>query len=207
MTSYEYLLNVALYVVVSIAIIVVGYVVGRLARRGVGLLLYRLGADEWLKKFAVGRAIVRGGYPPSEFFGLVTSWVIYAAAVLLSLEYLSSSLGLQGVYDTCVALLQYLIGFVKAFVIVIVGFLLVDSFVGYVYRSSELEGARGLALMAPIAEYLRVILYVVVLIFALEQGGIRVTTLWILMTPVVWGLTAIMVAVVVSEIVRRAREK
>lgn len=203
LTWFEIIVNVLF----SAIIVLIGYVVGRGTKKFLSYLISRIGADEWFKRFALGRAIIRSGYAPSEFFGMITSWIIYICAFFLAAIHISRQLNMWYVYDLFNSLLGYLISFVKAFIIIIVGYILVDSFIGYIYKSSELNRESGLITMAPAAEYLRVILYIVVLIFSLEQGNIPVQTLWVLITPVVWGLTIIMVVISISEILRRVLKR
>ncbi|MEM3849093.1 MAG: hypothetical protein QXS42_04955, partial [Zestosphaera sp.] len=151
----------------SILIVLMGYAAGRSFRWALRNALERLGTDEWFRKFAIGKAILRGGYSPSEFFSLVASWIIYVASVLTATYYVSSSLELTEIRDIAYALLTtYLVGFVKAFSIIITGFILVDSFISYLYKSSELRAEQEL--LTPVAEYLRILLYVVTVVFALE---------------------------------------
>lgn len=189
-------------------IVFVGYIAGRLTRKLLGYIIHRVGGDELFRKFSIGRAIIRAGYAPSEFFGLVTSWIIYIGALLVALSYLGQHLGVSELYETSSVLLEYLYGFVRAFIIIIVGFMLIDAFIGYIYSSSEnLNKKHGIATIAPAAEYLRVILYIVVLIFALEQAGIPVQTLWALVSPVIWGLTVIIVAIAIGEVLKRVLSK
>jgi len=54
-----------------------------------------------------------------------------------------------------------------------------------------------------VAEYIRIILYLVVVTFALEQGGINVTTLSIMLTPITWGLAVAVVAVLILEALKK----
>jgi hypothetical protein len=57
--------------------------------------------------------------------------------------------------------------------------------------------------LTPVAEYLRILLYIAVLVFALEQGGLSVSTLHVVLTPIIWGLTAAMVVIVVANLVQQ----
>ncbi|MFP3252243.1 MAG: hypothetical protein RXO32_11030, partial [Thermoproteus sp.] len=82
----------------------------------------------------------------------------------------------------------------------IIGFILVDGFVEYIYKGAL---SKNEAVVGPVAEYIRIILYLVVVTFALEQGGINVSTLTAMLTPITWGLTAAVVAVLVLEAVRK----
>lgn len=192
----------AYHLVVAVAIIVVGYVLGKLLKRAVSYTIYRVGGDEWLLKLAVGRAIVRAGYAPSEFFGRLAAWLTYIGLTLLALNYLGRSLAIEDFYSTTQLAIMYFTAFLKALVIMLIGFILIDAFVGYVYKSSELKREDRFVL-APVAEYLRIIFYIVVIVFALAQGGIHVEVLSNLLTPVIWGLTIIIVIVVVGGFVER----
>lgn len=204
MNWYTLLSSIGLFVL----IIIVGYIAGRLTRRALSYIVYKIGGDELFKKFSIGRAIIRAGYAPSEFFGLLVSWIIYIGVLLVALTHLGQNLELPELYETSNTLLGYLYGFVKAFIIIVIGFMLVDAFIGYIYSSSEdLDKKGGLATIMPAAEYLRIVLYVVVLIFALEQAGIPVQTLWVLITPVIWGLTVIIVIIAASGVVKRVLGK
>jgi hypothetical protein len=62
-------------------------------------------------------------------------------------------------------------------------------------------------LLTPVAEYLRVLLYIVVVIFAVEQGGISVEVLTNIMTPIIWGLTIAMLLIIAFNIIQLAKSK
>lgn len=200
------LYDVLICVGTSILIVLVGYVAGRGLRWALGSMLERLGTNEWFRKFAIGRAILRGGYSPSEFFSLVASWITYVASVLTAAYYFSSFLELTEIRSITYALLvTYLVGFVKAFFIIITGFILVDSFISYLYKSSELRTEEEL--LTPVAEYLRILLYVVTVVFSLEQGGISIHALSTMLTPVMWGLTAVMIIIILGHVLGRVMRK
>jgi hypothetical protein len=183
-------------------IVLVGYVVGTLAKWVIRYLLTRVGLDAWFKKFAIGKAMLRGGYTASEFFGSIASWIIYVTAILLAMATATADLGITAVSEPLYYTVSvYVTGFVKAFIIMVVGFTLIDAFIGYIYKSTELRSE--VMFLTPVAEYLRILLYIAVLLFALEQGGLSVGTLDVVLTPIIWGLTAAMVAIVVANIVQQ----
>jgi small-conductance mechanosensitive channel len=189
------------YVAVAILIGLFGLALGRLVRRLVDRVLFRLGFNDWFRSFNIGKALLRSGYTPSEFFGSVAAWLIYLLFILLAVAYLASNLGNVEVYQWVMSAVEvYLFGFVKFFIISIIGFILVDGFVEYIYKGAL---SKNEAVVGPVAEYIRIILYLVVVTFALEQGGINVSTLTAMLTPITWGLTAAVVAVLVLEAVRK----
>ncbi|MEM4685370.1 MAG: hypothetical protein QW133_04560, partial [Sulfolobales archaeon] len=95
----------------------------------------------------------------------------------------------------------YVVGFVKTFLIIITGFILTDAFIGYIYKSSELRSE--VRLLTPVAEYLRIMIYLAVVMFALEQGGLSIHSLNILLMPVIWGLTIAMILIILAQIVQQ----
>ncbi len=195
-------LYLALHVLVAILIGAVGYLAGRLVRWALAKGLARAGFDDWFKRFNIGRAILRSGYAAGEFFGSVAAWIIYLIFILLAAAYLAYALGYPGWGAALVGVINvYIYGFVKFFIIAIIGFILVDGFVEYIYKGALVkDDAR---LLAPVAEYIRVVLYLVVITFALQQGGIDVSTLSQMLIPITWGLVAAMVAIAVLQVVRK----
>jgi hypothetical protein len=183
-------------------IILVGYVVGKLTKRAIRYLFTRVGLDAWFKRFAIGKAMLRSGYTASEFFGAVASWIIYVTAVLLAIATASADLGVTALSEPLYYTVSvYVAGFVKAFIILVVGFTLVDAFIGYIYKSTELRSE--VMFLTPVAEYLRILFYIAVLIFALEQGGLNVSTLYVILTPIIWGLTLAMVAIIIANVIQQ----
>ncbi|MEM1519185.1 MAG: hypothetical protein QXK71_06430 [Pyrobaculum sp.] len=193
--------EVVYHVAISILIAAALYFVGKALKQGLIRLFRRLGFDDWFRNFNIGKALLRSGYTPGEFFSSVAAWLMYILAILAAIYYFSDSLGLLWLRDAAwEAATVYIFGFVKFFVIAIVGFILVDSFVEYVYKGAV---SRTEFIIAPVAEYIRVILYLVVVTFALEQGGINVATLSVMLTPITWGLAAAIIVMVVVEALKK----
>jgi len=186
---------------VAVLIAVFGIVLGRVVRRVVDRLLFRLGFNDWFRNFNIGRALLRSGYTPSEFFGSVAAWLLYLIFILTATAYLAVSFGRVDVSEWVTSIIAvYLFGFVKFFIISIIGFILVDGFVEYIYKGAL---SRNEAVVGPVAEYIRIILYLVVVTFALEQGGINVVTLSSMLTPITWGLAVAVVAVLILEALKK----
>lgn len=194
-------LTVLYHAAVAVLIAVFGVVLGRVVRRVVDRLLFRLGFNDWFRNFNIGRALLRSGYTPSEFFGSVAAWLLYLLFILTAVAYLAMSFGRIDIYEWVTSIIAvYLFGFVKFFIISIIGFILVDGFVEYIYKGAL---SRNEAVVGPVAEYIRIILYLVVVTFALEQGGINVTTLSSMLTPITWGLAVAVVAVLILEALKK----
>jgi len=189
------------HVVAAVAVVAVGFVLGRVVKRLLERGLARLGFNDWFRNFNIGRALLRSGYTAGEFFGSLTAWLIYITSILLAVAYLGFAFDSPGFYRWALDMVNvYVYGFVKFFVIALVGFILVDGFVEYIYKGAIF---RVESVIGPVAEYIRIILYLVVITFALEQGGINVATLSAMLTPITWGLAVAVVAVLVLEALKR----
>ena len=206
----SFLAEALLSLLISASIVALGYVIGRLLRYVVTLLLDRIGFNDWVRRISIGKAIVRAGFVPASFFGNLTAWVIYLSFILLALSIgsrgVSRSLGgvayLDGLSNVAFDLLTvYISGFIKAFLVVVVGFTLVDGFIGYIYKTSELRAEMHL--LVPVAEYLRILFYISIITFSLSVSGLGTSELMLVLQPVIWGITVIMVAVVIEQILRR----
>ena len=66
-------LTVLYHAAVAVLIAVFGIVLGRAVRRVVDRILFRLSFNDWFRNFNIGRALLRSGYTPSEFFGSVAA--------------------------------------------------------------------------------------------------------------------------------------
>ncbi|MCU7786790.1 hypothetical protein ODS41_02445 [Pyrobaculum sp. 3827-6] len=197
MDLWAALFHTAVAVLITAAGFAVGRVLKFLLARGLG----RLGFNDWFRNLNIGRALLRSGYTAGEFFGSVAAWLIYIASILIAVAYLAYSAGNMDVYNWVMyVLVVYLFGFVKFFIISIIGFILVDGFVEYIYKGAFSETRLAIG---PVAEYIRIILYLVVITFALEQGGISVATLTAMLTPITWGLVAALIATAVLEALKK----
>lgn len=189
------------YVAISLLIVVAGYALGKVIRHALIRLLRRTGFNDWFRNLNIGRVLLRSGYTAGEFFGSIAAWITYIVAILLAIAYLALNLSYAEIYQLAFNILNiYIYGFIKFFIISIIGFILVDGFVEYIYKGAL---SKSEVIVSAVAEYIRIILYLVVITFALEQGGINVTTLSMMLTPITWGLAVAVVAVIVAETMRR----
>lgn len=176
----------------ALLIWVLGWVVGQIVKYAVSKTLSKLGFDEWIKKFSFGRVIRRTGYYSHEFLGMIASWFIYVLFLVLGIYAAGYVIGnIDIMYYAYIIISVYITGFVKLFLIAIVSFILIDAFISYIYKSTELRSE--MQILYPLAEYLRIVLYIAVLVFAVEQSGLGIGVLPNLLTPIIWGITAIII--------------
>ena len=195
----EVLFRVLVTTLISLAIIVATYFAGRLVKYFITYIAAKTGFSDWMIKFNLGKAILRSGMTVGEFFGSVSMWIIFVVGALVGL---ATWFHLLGYLDAAALILNivnvYILGFVKAFIVIIAGFLLTDAFIGYVYKGGEYGGR--FEFLTPVGEYLRILFYISVLVFALDVGGLRVESLTQILAPIVWGLTVIMIILIIGKI-------
>lgn len=189
---------------VACAVWITGYILALIARKTVSTSLSRMRFDEWVRMLNIGKAIRRTGHIPSELFGIIAYWFIIAVFVTLGFLAMGIVADFQEMVSISKSILTiYIAGLLKAFLIIIIGFILVDVFVGYVYKSTELRAE--MQILYPLGEYLRIVLYIAVVTYALEQSGIGIGVLTELLIPVIWGITAAIILIVVYLIVQSVK--
>ena len=205
--SYLELLLLALKAVgVAVVVWVAGWFIGRAVRYVIVKLLGKTDFDEWVRKVGVGRAIRRTGYRAHEFVGAATGWLVFIVFIFVGLYASGLVAGWVELSEFAqIVIVTYIGGFMKLTLIVLVGFMLVDAFVSYIYRSTELKSE--LEVLYPLTEYLRISLYMAIVVFAVEQSGLGVETLSRLLLPIIWGITAIVALFMVYLIIQRTRTR
>ena len=170
----------------AIVILIIGWIVGRLLGAGVAALLDRLGIDDALSRTSVGKAIVRqyggdGSRGIVTFFDLLVRWFVYLIAIVAAANALNLAF-LTALFTTIIAYLPFIAAFV---IILIVGFIVIDWFCDFL---RHLGAAQQIGMMQPIITVLQAFLYFVLVILALQQLKIDLTIIYVLITPVAWGL-------------------
>lgn len=172
--------------VAAIVILIIGWIIGRLLGAGVSALLDRLGVDDALARTSVGKALVRqyGGEGTRgivKFFDLIVRWFVYLIAIVAAANALNLAF-LTGLMTQIIAYLPNIAIFV---ILLIVGFIVIDWFADFL---RHLGAAERISMMQPIITVLQAFLYVVLVILALQQLKIDLTIIYILITPVAWGI-------------------
>jgi hypothetical protein len=182
-----------------------GYFIGHFVKYALVRVLGRANVDDFIRRTGIGRAIRRTGLLAHEFIASLAAWLIYLLFLILGVYFAGLLVQHEGVVKAAeTALNVYYVGGLKLLLIVIIGFVLVDAFVGYVYKSVELKSETQL--LTPVAEYLRIVLYIAIMVYAVEQSGLGVGALLQLLTPLIWGVTAITVLVVLYLIIQSIQQ-
>lgn len=170
----------------AIVILIIGWIVGRLLGKGISTLLDRVGVDEALAKTSIGKAIERqyggaGSRGIVQFFDIIVRWFVYLIAILAAANVLNLPF-LTGLVGQIVAFLPNIAIFV---ILLIVGFIVIDWFADFL---RHLGATQQISMMSPLITALQAFLYFILVILALEQLHIDLTIIYILITPLAWGL-------------------
>ncbi len=170
----------------AIVILIIGWIIGRLLGAGVAALLDRLGVDDALARTSVGQALVRqyggeGSRGIVKFFDLIVRWFVYLIAIVAAANALNLTF-LTALLTVVIAYLPLIAAFV---IILIVGFIVIDWFCDFL---RHLGAAQQISMMQPIITVIQAFLYFVLVILALQQLKIDLTIIYVLITPVAWGI-------------------
>lgn len=167
----------------AVIVLFVGWVAGRLIGRAFSRLLDKAGADDALRKTAIGKALDRSKITVVGFFDLIIRWFIYLIAILAAVDILHIAI-LSGFINQVV---QYLPRFIAGVFILLFGFVIAD-FVGDAIRAVAKEGKLEYAGL--FADATRFFLYFIVLIIGLSTMQIDVGILYIFANAMAWSVAA-----------------
>ncbi|MEJ5293062.1 MAG: hypothetical protein WHS82_05645 [Candidatus Methanosuratincola sp.] len=165
------------------AIVLLGYVVGRLVGEIVGRSVDRFGFDATMRKTAIGRAVLKSGFTASELTKSVSKWSIYIVSILFALR----SLNIPYLEDPVNAVLNFIPNLVIALVIFIFGGALSD-WAGEIAKKSFSHEGVSTFYTDLLGNLLKLVLYFVVIDISLTQLGIDVTILNIIAQAFAWGV-------------------
>lgn len=160
-------------------VLALGWVIGRLASFLIKNVVGKMRLEAAFRKTSVGRAILRAGYAPSNFFAMLGKGVIYLSAILSALKLLSIPL----LTDSVQAVIEYLPSLIGGALILVVGF----TFVDWISETVE-KGVASPLQSSILGGLVRTLLYFVVITIALAQMRIDVTILYIFAQALAWSL-------------------
>ncbi len=175
--------NVILFlpnIIAAIIILIIGWILGRILGRVVAEVLDRIGVDDALRKTSFGQQIERSRMSISHLFDLIVRWFIYLIAILAAV----SVLQIQTLTTAVAVIVAYIPNIVAFILILIVGIILIDWLMDALQGVGETRGVQGFGLVTML---LRVFLYFVVIILALEQLLIDLSIIYVFVIPLAWG--------------------
>jgi small-conductance mechanosensitive channel len=167
--------------IAAIIILIIGWIVGRLLGKAVAVFLDRIHADDAIRKSSLGKWIEQSGVSIVKFFDLIVRWAIYLIAILAAVNVLNIP-ALTAVVAAIIAYIPNIIAFV---LIIIIGFMLIDWFADYLSGFGERSQVQ---MMGFVVLFLRVFLYFIVILLALQQLLIDLTPIYIFLEPLAWGV-------------------
>lgn len=165
----------------AIAVLIIGWIAGRIIGKAVSKVLDKVGIDDALMKTAIGKAIQKSGITVVRFFDLIVRWFIYLIALFAATDILEISV----LSEFMKSVVQYLPSFIAGVFIIIFGFILAD-FIGDAVESVGKEAKVEFS--GIISNGLKLLLYFIVLTVALSLMKIDVEILYIFAEALAWGV-------------------
>lgn len=167
----------------ALVILLVGWIVGRLVYRAIVEVTDRVTLDERVSRTPLGRMFGEDERAVAGALGTLGAWFVYALAILAA----ANVLAITVLSEWLTIAVSYLPALVAGVLIIVVGFVLADFLADVVARTETLTGTRY---TDAFADGLRVFLYFVAIVIALDTIGVDVEILYTFATAAAWGLAA-----------------
>jgi putative Mn2+ efflux pump MntP len=180
---------------IFVAILIVGWIIGRAVGFLIGKVVSKAGGDALLRQTVIGRALMKSDYTSFKLSQTITKWIIYIVAFLAALETLS----LPILTNYVSSFIIYLPRIVGAILILIIG-IIVSDWMGELVKKSSSPEKRELFYLNAVGDVIKVVLYFVTITLSLSYLGVDVTILYIIAQAFAWAV-AIFVGVVAGIVV------
>jgi small-conductance mechanosensitive channel len=168
-------------IIAAVIILLIGWIAGRVVGKLVGKLLEKIGLNKLVDKTFIGEMLKRAGLTIVGFFDAIVRWFIYIIFIMAALSILGGNL-LSG-FMAQIAL--YIPHLVVGVIALIVGLLVINMIMKLV--EAQLKDSN-----VPFADFisliLKAILFLVVIVFALDQLLIDTTVIYTFLNPLGWGI-------------------
>ena len=156
----------------ALILLLLGWIVARLARFVLRNLLGRLRLDRLAERAGISKLFADAGFDPSV--ANLIARVVYWIVLLVFLQAATESLGLPGMVDTLGSLVAYLPSVLAAALILLLGSLIANVVGDALSALTSQTGVESGPLLGQIVRY---VIIVFSIILALEQLGIQTTLL------------------------------
>jgi hypothetical protein len=178
---YDMLVGILPGIIGAIAILLIGWIAGRLLGRAIRILLDKVMLSELIAGTKAAARLEKGTVSVGYIGDIAVRCIVYLVAILaaadsLQLEYLSNMMSMVVMY------IPHVIAFI---ILLVAGFILTDYFIDFVdrfYAGKEIE------FISPVLMVLRLFLYLIVGILALSQLQLDLTIIYTFLTPIAWGI-------------------
>ncbi|MFP8955374.1 mechanosensitive ion channel family protein [Natrialbaceae archaeon A-CW3] len=167
----------------ALAILLIGWIVGRLAGRVVMRIADAIELDRMVLETPLGRILGGTEQAVSRTFGKLAKWFVYGLAILAAANALAIALLSEWV-STAVS---YLPAFIAGLLVIVFGFIVAD-FIGDMIERTR--AATRTAYTTWFADGARMFLYFTAIVIGLDTMGINVGILYVFAQALAWGLAA-----------------
>jgi len=167
----------------ALAILIVGWFLGRVAYRLVRATADRLDVDRRMLRTPIGAMAGGTEQAVANTFGTLAAWFVYALAILAAADVLAIEL----LSEWIATAVSYFPALLAGGLVIVIGFILAD-FVGDVVARMETITETGYT--DAFADGIRVLLYFVAVVIALDTVGVSTDIIFLFAQAVAFGLAA-----------------
>ncbi|WP_254532469.1 mechanosensitive ion channel family protein [Natrinema gelatinilyticum] len=167
----------------ALIILVIGWIVGRLAGRVVRRIADSIELDRMVLETPLGRILGGTEQAVSGAFGKLAKWFVYGLALLAA----ANALAIATLSEWVSTAVSYLPAFVAGLLVIVLGFVVAD-FIGDAIERTR--AATQTAYTSWFATGARVFLYFTAIVIGLDTMGIDVGILYVFARALAWGLGA-----------------
>lgn len=167
----------------AVVILLIGWIVGRLAGRVVRRIADGVEIDRMVLETPLGRMLGGTERAVSGAFGKLAKWFVYALAILAA----ANALAIATLSEWIATAVSYLPAFIAGLLVIVLGFVIAD-FIGDVIERTR--AATETAYTSWFANGVRVFLYFTAIVIGLDTMGIDVSILYVFARALAWGLAA-----------------
>ncbi|KCZ73161.1 hypothetical protein ANME2D_00220 [Candidatus Methanoperedens nitroreducens] len=181
------LANILIRIVAAIIILLIAWLLGRALGKIVSGILDRVGLDDALRRTSLGKTIEASGISIVFLFDVIVRWFIYLIGIMAAVDVLR----IEMLSDFMRSVVLYLPSLAAGIAILVVGFILADFIGDLMRRTGE---ASDVAYIGVFSAAVKIFLYFVVVILALDQLRIDTSIIYVFATALAWGI-AIAIAI------------
>ncbi|MFC7204133.1 hypothetical protein ACFQJC_11460 [Haloferax namakaokahaiae] len=167
----------------AILILLLGWIIGRLAARLIAGLADRVELDRAVLSTPLGDILGGTEQSVSHAFGTLAAWIVYAVAILAAANVLALALLSQWV----ALAVSYAPAFVAGLAVIVLGFVVADFVGDTILRT---RAATETSYTSVFAAGTRIFLYFTAIVIGLSTMGIEVAILFTIARAFAWGLAA-----------------
>jgi len=174
-------------IIAAIAILIIGWIGGRILGKIVVKLLDSVGLDDILDKTFLGEAIRRSEMTTSRLLDLIARWFVYLISIVAAVDVLN----IKMLSELVNRIVLYIPHVVAGLMVLLVGLIVGTIIMSWV--RSELT-LHEVPFTESVAVICKVIFSIIVIVLAFDQLLVDTTIIYTILAPLMWG-TAIGIAI------------